>query len=377
MQEGPESQAEEGDNASACLPADGSNSSDAAAAASRAEACTLALSASECSQSSEAEGKTMRVQEMAADAPAVKLCSADNCSMQQKVNQDSQDLLVLAGDTTCTDLGNPPCKRGLLFGKRSPLSKREAVPEMPCEGQGLNQEAPSLRLSLSQEGKDASSASARDDSREPSQRTGKEAPETIKRPSLEDSTEMLQEVQKAGPEASLMLKLSDSQPGPEVARAGVAPGMVMPVEGESQEGSCLLVKEKGLPLPTTEGDDKPGTKWGKMPESQEGLPGPAGGKPVALPENQPTPKDRVDASLGKLLLPPPPGQENEKAAKRVAVRQVPPSPPPVPAEEQVESQQRKQSGGLEGEQPPPPLPQQQTSPDLSASVSSGKSLCRE
>ncbi|XP_053221001.1 TP53-binding protein 1 isoform X8 [Podarcis raffonei] len=373
LEKGPEAQTEKGDDCGISLPADSSEVPEAPASVVEGplswpsgEACLLALSASECSQSTEA----VQPEETAMEAhgpPVEKLGLDGRCSEQQRFNEDSHASAGQpAGRGSTAQVGDDLASQGHLLCQGSQEPECEAVPETPGEVQEeaelLRDERSCLHLTDSQEEKvdqHVEPAAAREDSENVLQAAGEPAhpdPGNLKRNPLEDSRE--EASLRIGP--GVTLKLSDSQPELEGSRSqgrsSVAPGVGLPAAispGRSNLGS-VLEEEESLPLlpPQGEGSGVPTTaKEDETAESQAAAPPEQGSRKSAAIPGSPSVTAREDSELGPL-----PGKEKAPA---VTLEE---GSHPGSAEDQMESQQKPR--GLErevqlcqrGPEPPASLP---------------------
>ncbi|XP_077775272.1 TP53-binding protein 1 isoform X5 [Podarcis muralis] len=331
LEKGPEAQTEKGDDCGISLPADSSEDPEAPASIVEGplswpsgEACLLALSASECSQSTEA----VQPEETAMEAhgpPAEKLGLDGRCSEQQLFNEDihaSTGQPAGRGSTAQVGVGDDLGSQGHLLCQGSQEPECEAVPETPGEAQGeaelLRDGRSCLHSTHSQEEKvdqHVEPAAGREDSENVLQAAGEPAhpdPANLKRDPLEDSRE--EASLRIGP--GVTLKLSDSQPELEGSRSqgrsSVAPGVGLPAAispGRSNLGSVLEEEEESLPLlpPQGEGSGVPTTaKEDETAESQAAAAPPeqVSRKSAALPSVA----AREDSELGPL-----PGKEKAPA----------------------------------------------------------------
>ncbi|XP_033023298.1 TP53-binding protein 1 [Lacerta agilis] len=352
LEKGPEAQTEKGDGCGISLPADSSEVPEAPASIVEGplswpsgEACLLALSASECSQSTE----VVQPEETAMEThgpPVEKLGLDGRCSKQQRFNEDSHASTGQpAGRGSTAQVGDDLGSQGHLLCQGSQEPECEAVPETPGEAQGeaelLRDGRPCLLLSHSQEEKvdqHVEPAAAREDSENVLQAAGEPAhpdPGNLKGDPLEDSRK--EASLRIGP--GVTLKLSDSQPELEGSRSqgvsSAAPGVGLPADisaGRSNLGS-VLEEEESLPLlpPQGEGSGEPTTaKEDETAESQAAAapPGQGSRKSAALP-GSPSVTPREDSELGPL-----PGKEKAPA---VTLQE---GSHPGSAEDQVESQQK-------------------------------------
>lgn len=326
MEEGLETQAEKGDSSETLEKVTASSST-----GDRLDTCTLALSASEHSQVTKAEGRTLQAEEMgtvAGDVPAEL-----SCNMQQELDEDSQALPTQSkgdtftapvgiGDGACTALENQPC-RGSFLGKRSLVVESETIPEMPSEEQKetklSSDEGCSFHLMLSQElslcqenmaAKQMAPAAA--SVRAPSQNLSPvtQNVEGFRKGSLKEA-EAAQGAQGVFPGAPppQVLKGCDSQPQPDINdkkcyRHPALPVLKQPAGlsagGSSEESSAEGAEESKS---SAEGAEE-GMGCAKGAEESKGLllgmmrarPGrvpeesPAGGESTAVPESQLTPE---------------------------------------------------------------------------------------
>ncbi|XP_066491183.1 TP53-binding protein 1 [Tiliqua scincoides] len=295
METGPEEPAEEGGSSSTCLPAGGSRVAEASTATAfstevnllpcSGEACPLALSASECSQSLEVqEGREMQVEEEAAIAPHGALVAprglVESCSsMQRSLAKDSPPPLAqVAGSTPAvpTGTGGCLCAGELLSQVSVPLECESSVPETPREEpeelQSLHEEGSSLHLILSQD-------FAQEDQGKPpavfaavsdpplNLPQAPPAPGSLQGDAAEDSAEALGDVQSTCQGACP--ELSDFQPQPDkstpqmILSAGVSVGKSGEEQCADREKSLLLMLpplQGGVCMPRIGQDEAPGSQ---------------------------------------------------------------------------------------------------------------------
>ncbi|XP_053128770.1 TP53-binding protein 1 isoform X1 [Hemicordylus capensis] len=367
LEEGPEAQAEEGDGASACLPADGSDDPEARLPVHSGGGCALVLSASEGSPSMEVAGRMVHTQEpatAAGGAPGGRPCLAKSGSLQQRPDEDPPAPLAQApGSAPAGDaLGSPPCSGGLLDSGSLGL-ECEGVPATPREEEEQQQQQPpppeespsSLRLMLSQDrslvlegqaGPAAESPAAREDSGALAQAAGKPAaaavaPDSCAGGPSEDSSEVLA-AQRAGLEVELQPQPCLEGSGAQ-GKAGLAPGMLLlPASAGPCRQPSSAVPGESSPLPPGGAGGVPRPKRDRRPEGPAAaLPGPSGGEPATLPVSPPA-AGREAALLGNQTLP------EERDGVGV------PAQKPCP----MNSEGPQKPRGLEQEKPPraPPAP---------------------